>query len=60
MSPRSSLAPALPVEQRLTSGSEPTEEEEAPPSQTTASDIDELASVVGPYAPLRRWRARHA
>jgi len=51
LSPRRSLAPALPVQQRLTPGSEPTEEEVAPPSQKTANDIDEHFSVVGPYAP---------
>jgi len=33
------------------SGSQPSDEEEAPPSQTTASDVDVLTSVIGPYAP---------
>jgi len=44
--------PPPPTEQhRPLSGSQPSDEEEAPPSQTTASDVDVLASVVGPYAP---------
>jgi len=44
--------PPPPTEQlRPLSGSQPSDEEEAPPSQTTASDVDVLAPVVGPYAP---------